>query len=239
MNMRPSICNRLICKLQLLIMIGMAAPLGCWAATAPVAADAFVSQSASTVNFGAKGVLDVGDGNLVLIQLDLSSLPAGLTASNIDRAVLTVFVSKVSAPGGLDLAQVTSAWFESSVTYNTKPLSGTAMVSNVVVPASDSYVSFDITFLVKGWVAGIYPNYGGHISAALAQAGTPLQVDSKESTSTSHPAYISMSLISAGPIGPAGPAGPSGVPGANGPSGVDRKSTRLNSSHQIISYAVF
>src|SRR5258708_4172459 len=146
MDIRPSICNRPICKLQLLIMIGMATPLGCWAATASVAADASVIQGAPATNFGAKGTLDIGGGNFALIQLDLSSLPAGLTASNIDKAVLTVFVSKVSAPGGLDLAQVTSPWFESSVTYNTKPLSGTAMVSNVAVPASDSYVSFDHFF---------------------------------------------------------------------------------------------
>src|SRR3712207_4597327 len=43
----------------------------------------------------------------------------------------------------------------------------------------------------------------------------------------------------AGPMGPAGPRGERGEMGPRGPKGEDRKSTRLNSSHANISYAVF
>src|SRR5207247_3658100 len=42
-----------------------------------------------------------------------------------------------------------------------------------------------------------------------------------------------------GSAAPGGPGGPGGAAGDGGPGGEDRKSTRLNSSHEWISYAVF
>src|ERR1039458_8596730 len=170
-------------KMILLSVMLSLSPLSSWAAIVTVAADTYVSSSNATVNYGSAAVLSVGDGASALIAFDLSSLPAGLTASNIEKATLTVFVHKAYTAGALDLAQVTAPWSEATVTYNNRPTAAAA-IQTVPVSASESYVTFDITLLVRQWVIGSAENYGVEISASAGQAGTGTMVDldSKEST---------------------------------------------------------
>ena len=188
------------------------------AATVTVAADSYVSSSNATVNYGSAAVLSVGDGASALIAFDLSSLPAGLTASNIEKATLTVFVHKAYTAGALDLAQVTAPWSEALVTYNNRPTTAAA-VQSVPVSASETYVTFDITLLVRQWVIGAAENYGVEIRASAGQPGTMVDLDSKESTSTSHSALAEITLVSMGPQGSPGTPGKTGDTGATGPQG--------------------
>jgi hypothetical protein len=190
-----------------------------WAATAPVAADTYISSSNPTLNFGNLTTLNVGGGNSALIGLDLSSLPSGLTAANVQRATLTVFVNKVSTAGSLDFSQVVSAWTESGVTFSGAPAFGPAFQHNISVSTSGSYLTVDITALMQQWVTGAAPNFGVMIQASVAQPGTVIALDSKESTSTSHPAYAEVVLASVGPQGPTGPPGSTGAMGGPGPQG--------------------
>jgi hypothetical protein len=74
--MRTRVWRRLAALLLLI-------PFSSFGATANVAADSYISAAKPTTNFGALGALDVGAGNAALIQVDLSSLPAPLAASNI------------------------------------------------------------------------------------------------------------------------------------------------------------
>jgi hypothetical protein len=196
-------------------------PMVIGATTVHVAADTYISSSNASLNFGNGTTLNIGGGNSALIGLDLSPLPAGLTAGNIQRATLTVFINKALTAGGLDIAQVTFPWSESGVTFATAPTAAAPILHNVPVSASGVYVTFDITGLMQQWVGGT-PNYGVLITAAAAQPGTVVLLDSKESTSTSHPAYAEVTLVSMGPAGPtgaAGPMGPAGPTGATGPQG--------------------
>src|ERR1700694_2652144 len=107
-----------------------------------------------------------GSGNIALIQMDLSSLPAGLTAANIQKATLTVYVSKVLVAGGLDFSQVTSSWTETGVTFAGTPSFASAFAPNVPVSSTGNYVTVDVTPLVQGWVQGTFPNNGIQIAAA-------------------------------------------------------------------------
>jgi hypothetical protein len=188
------------------------------AATVTVAADSYVSSSNATVNYGSAAVLSVGDGASALIAFDLSSLPVGLTASNIEKATLTVFVHKAYTAGALDLAQVTAPWSEALVTSNNRPTTAAA-VQSVPVSASESYVTFDITLLVRQWVIGAAENYGVEIRASAGQPETTVDLDSKESTSTSHSALAEITLVSMGPQGSPGTPGKTGDTGATGPQG--------------------
>jgi hypothetical protein len=189
-----------------------------WATTAPVAHDTYISSVNSSLNFGNATTLNIGGGNSALIGLDLSPLPAGLTKSNIQRATLTVFVNKVFAAGSLDLAPVMSSWDESVVTYSSPLTIGPVLVAATPVSTSGSYVTFDITALVQAWATGA-PNYGVILVASANNPGTVISLDSKESTSTSHPAFAEVTIVSIGPMGPAGPAGATGPTGATGPQG--------------------
>src|SRR5215469_13839184 len=131
---------------------------------------------------------------------------------------MTIFANKVFVSGGVDVSQVTSQWFESTVTFNLAPTVTAPFVSNAPVSASNSFVTIDITPLVQQWLTGAAPNNGVEITPAVAQPSTLLSLDSKEATATSHAAILNVTLVlgggAAGPTGATGPAGPSGPIGA-------------------------
>lgn len=191
-----------------------------WAAQMTLVADSHVNSAQPAVNSGAISNLDVGGGYTALLQFDLSMLPAGTTPAQVSRAVLTLYANRVNTPGQVNLAPVTSAWAEYSVTYATEPSLGSSITSFSVSNAG-SYVAIDVTALVQGWIANPASNNGVALSAAVAS----VQFDSKENDLTAHPATLNVELVDQGPAGPAGPAGatgpvgPQGVAGAIGPQG--------------------
>jgi Collagen triple helix repeat (20 copies) len=190
------------------------------AANAGVSADTFVSQSNATLNFGTLGTINVATGNSGLIQFDLSSLN-GLTSSQIQKATMTIFLNKVLVGGGLDFALTNQAWSETGATYNNFNLGlvGAPFLSNVPVAVAGDYVTVDVTSQVQAWISGAVTNNGIIIKPAVAQPSTSVVLDSKESTTTSHPAYLDVLVVSAGPSGPQGVAGPTGPSGPSGPAG--------------------
>jgi hypothetical protein len=212
---------------SLSFVIALLVPIACHATGIPVMGDSYISSTNTAQNYGGVAALNIGGGNAALLTFDLSSLPAGLTAPDIQKATVTVFVNQAPAPGGLDVWQVTSGWSESSVTYDTRPAIA-PLLGSVPVNASASYVTFDVTALLAQWVTGTAPNFGIEITAAATQPGTMLALDSKESMSTSHAANALVTIVSKGPqgssgatggIGPQGPQGPQGVAGPVGPQG--------------------
>ena len=207
----------------LLAPVLLLAPLSGWAAGIVVSGDTYISPGANAnLNYGTLTSISVGNGNNALVMMDLGALPAGIDSANISKATLTVFVNKVLVGGGLDFSQITSSWTETAVTYAGRPSTASAFAVNVPVSVSGVYVTVDVTTLVQAWVHGTFPNDGIQISAALASPGTQVILDSKENTTTSHPAFLDVTLVSVGPSGasgPAGPSGPLGPAGATGPSG--------------------
>src|SRR5882724_1051176 len=85
-------------------------PIACAAGANPVIADSYVSLASPTQNFGGAGSLNIGGGSVALLAFDLSSLPAGLDATDIQKATVTVFVNRVSTPGALDVLRITGGW---------------------------------------------------------------------------------------------------------------------------------
>ncbi|HTB12452.1 MAG TPA: DNRLRE domain-containing protein [Bryobacteraceae bacterium] len=189
------------------------------------AGDTYISATNPTNNFGNIGTMTVGPlgpgvGNAALVQIDISRLIAlGVGPSQIQQATFTIYVHTVGVAGGLDLATLTTPWSESTVTFNTAPTPSGAVVSNVPVSGSNGYVTFDITSVLQGWVGAPSTNNGLQITAALAQPGTQVILDTKESTTTSHPAFVDVVLAATGTSGGTGPTGPTGATGAAGPPG--------------------
>jgi hypothetical protein len=109
--------------------------------------DAHVNLTRSTTNFGTLANLYVGNGNTALLQFDLGTLPAGVTASQVSRATLTVFVNRVNTGGTVNLSPVTSAWSEAAVTYATIPSIGPS-ISSFTTATAGQYVTLDVTSLV-------------------------------------------------------------------------------------------
>ena len=181
------------------------------AAQATLVADAHISSALPAVNSGTISNLDVGGGYTSLLQFDLSMLPAGTTSTKVSRAVLHLYVNRVTTPGQVTLSPVNAAWGEYSVTYATAPATGSA-AGMFPVSQPDSFIAIDVTALVQGWITTPSSNNGLALSAATAVA----QFDSKENDQTAHPATLDIELVDAGPTGATGASGPAGPVGQTG-----------------------
>jgi Collagen triple helix repeat (20 copies) len=192
----------------------LAASASAWAAQATLVADAHVNSAMPTVNSGAISNLNAGSGYTTFLQFDLSMLPSGTSASKVSRAVLRLYVNRVTTPGPVALAPVIGAWGEYSITYATEPAIG-SVISQFSVSQAGTFVAIDVTSLVQGWITTPATNNG----IALSAGSAAVQFDSKENDQTAHPATLDIELVDAGPAGPAGATGPAGPPGSSGAMG--------------------
>jgi hypothetical protein len=213
---------------QRLIVIAITVANGLFALSAqavdvPPAADAHVSVSTPAANFGTLGNISVGAGAVGLLRFDLSTLPTGVIAADVVKATLTLFVNRIGVPGGIDVAPLSSAWTEATVTASTAPALGAPFASNIPVSTANQFISIDVTAQVEQWLTNPGANFGLALTPSLAAPGTVAFFDSKESTATGHVAWLNVTLADQGPQGaqgPVGPQGPQGVAGAQGPQGV-------------------
>jgi hypothetical protein len=180
-------------------------------AQAPPSGDTFVSANKASTNYGFNSSLVVqasGGGN-TLVQFNLSSLPNGVTASQLNKATLRLFVSGLTDSGTSDVYLINGAWNENTVTYSNAPPLGTLVKSAASVPASakENFVEVDITSALETWLTTPSQNYD------IALVPSPLSsisasFNSKEATDTAHEPQLIYSFN--GPVGPQGPAGPAG-----------------------------
>jgi hypothetical protein len=179
-----------------LYVILLAAALAGEAASAfdaVLTADSGVALKSKPVNMGAYPTLPVNEGHNALFKFDYSLLPAGSSVDQVSVATLTVFVNRVTAPGAINLFSVNGDWSEAAVPDVTfTPLAGS---SNVMISASNknSFVSFDVTALVKSWIGGA-TNYGVAIGADPSAATVALTLDSKENIAGGHCATLDLEL---------------------------------------------
>src|SRR5262245_12808319 len=110
----------------------------------------------SAVNFGALANVLVGPGgaaatpNKGLIRFDLSGM-TGVGASDVQKAVVWVYVNRVTTAGVIDVQDVTTTWVEGTVTWNAAPVAG-ATLGTIAVTGANQWVGLDITPEVQGWL---------------------------------------------------------------------------------------
>ena len=186
-------------------------------AQAVVTDDANTSSIFPTTNFGSSVALIVGSGSNSYIKFSLANLGSGVTASNISKGTLILYVDAVLTSGTMDVYQVNGSWSEGKITYNGAPALGAQLFSAVPV-SSSGYLSLDLTSTVQAWLNGSQANNG---IALVPTSGSKIFVsfDSKENVFTSHAAQLPLVLVSAGPQGPQGPTGPAGATGTQGATG--------------------
>ena len=197
-------------------------PLAGFAQTLTPSQDAYYVPGNGT-NYGAAASITVGSSSSIgLVQFDLSSLPAGVTASQVQKATLTLFLNRANVGGAVDINTVASSWSELTVNGNSPPSSGSLVATGVAATSANTFLTVDATAAVQGWITSPVANNGFMIAATpltspivqIDGKTTPLtsasvQFDSKENQNTSHPATLSIVLAA---------AGPAGAPGANGHS---------------------
>ena len=79
------------------------------------------------------------------------SLPSGITAAQVSKSTVTVFINRVNTASTVSYAPATSARNESTVTYATASSVG-ATVNSFTASTGGVYVTFDLTALVQSWI---------------------------------------------------------------------------------------
>jgi hypothetical protein len=217
------------------------------AQTLAVSGDTFVSPG-TTANYSTSPTVNVGGaGNYQgLIQFDLSGLPAGTSSASVSKASITLFVNKLGSPGAIDIYAANGSWTEAAVNGDNAPSPGLVIASQLPVTTASTYITIDATALVKAWLDGTFANSGILILADPSSASTSVLFDSKESSTTSHPASLQVTLAGTGAQGPSGlqgaqgpqgPAGPQGVPGSQGAQGLSGASTAQINQRTTFSFS--
>ena len=189
-------------------------------------------SNATTKPAGAKATLNLSATSKAVLKYDLSTLPDGTIADDIENAQLTLYVESFTNTPILDVyANSDASWLEASVTSQTQlGASSTAMAKSKVISASQSYVILDIKDIIAEWLAThtTYDQFSLVVSIdPQTQNGkTTAVLTSKESKTYSQPAHMEIELKvttgikgDKGPIGPQGPIGPAGPMGPTGPQG--------------------
>jgi hypothetical protein len=157
-------------------------------ASVPVSKDAAVIYNSYGLgyvpnqNFGSSTSVDIGEYQLTsegLFGYGLSALPAGATVTKAELVIPSTTATPIAANVNMVLNKITSAWSESTVTWNTKP--SYSVLGNVVVNHA-AETRLDVTSAVNGAVAA------GEVSFALQpSAASPTTdnvfIQSKENTS--------------------------------------------------------
>src|SRR5580692_7113922 len=155
------------------------APIAGFAQTLAPSQDAYYVPGNGS-NFGTATSITVGSSTSVgLVQFDLTQLPAGVTAAQIQKAALTLFLDHVNSAGtiNIDTVSASTPWGELTVTGNSGISIGSAVATSVPVATVDTFVSVDATAAVQGWIATPGTNNGFMI---MANSSTSVQFDSKE-----------------------------------------------------------
>ena len=178
------------------------------AITLHVTDDTFIQKESPNVQSGSVASLQVDNRNLTKEHItyalfDLSLVPFDAV---LDKTVLRFFVNKVAQAGTLQILVVTQQWAEKTLTWNTAIVPASAAVpageTNIVQADADSYITIDITHVVQQWVNDPSTNLG--LALRGESPALNIALDSKESTSTSHPMELEV-VLAGGLAGTPGP----------------------------------
>ena len=207
----------------LLIGMTMFLPSLSLAVEAVLTDDAYTYSKKKNLKYGTQAVLSVwgpaGGTPLTrsFLKFDLSTLPAGITADNVQKATLKLYVNRLTTAGSFDIFKVTADWDEMTITDQTAPSFDEVVAAGVPINQGKIFVTVDLTNLVMDWLNGTTPNYG--ISILPNTAGILVNFDSKDGVATSHEPQLEIVLQETGPEGPQGVQGPQGPQGPKGDKG--------------------
>jgi len=202
-------------------VVGLPVPAA--AVLARLSDDTHASSSARTTNFGSAPTLLVqGPGPTAAqayMRFDLTTLPSGTRGADVARAVLRLWVAKVTRPGMFDVHSVRGGWSEDALTAANAPGRGRDELLGIQVSAQDRnrFLLVDVTELGQEWLDRTLENNG--LVLMPNAAGVSVEFDSKENAATSHEPELEITLRATGAAGPPGPPGPPGSVGADGARG--------------------
>ena len=151
-------------------------------------AGVFLGGKKAKKTFGSSQTLVVstqGAGQEVYLKFDTSTMPPGTA---IDAATLRLWVTKVKAPGDIEIYLVLDPWDEDTITRDNAP-TGRIDVDGGAVTISEAdandFVTIDLTAEVQAWIDNPAENHG-IVLAAPGGSAVNVAFDSKENVRTGH-----------------------------------------------------
>ena len=146
----------------------------------------FALPALADVNFGNKTTLFVHrwHPSRSLLRFDASSI----LGKQVNQAVLQLYVRSLKSGGTLSISPISEDWSESSVTWNTQPVTETPFIlPRITTYEEGQVVSFDVTEIARRWADGSLPDAGLMIATADAMKAV---FDSKEASFGTPPTLL-------------------------------------------------
>lgn len=153
------------CSVACLLLAALAAPTAL-AADAILKGDAHFFTTGGKANkaFGSDKQITLNSQTSALLQFDLSTLPTGIGAADVQKANLWLFVVKVKKPGDFAVHAASAPWDEETVNGASNPgfinAGSDPMAVGLDKDVEGEFVVVDVTPIVQGWVAGTLVNNG-------------------------------------------------------------------------------
>src|SRR5580692_6291573 len=145
--------------------LGLLVPAAATGQTLLPAQDSYVVP-ANGANFGSAANISVGSNSSQgLIQFDLSGLPAGTTAGQVQKALFTIFANHITSPGSVMILEANGPWTETGVTGTNGPSAGAVVAASVPVTVQGQFITIDATTAVQDWLNSPGNNAGFLIEA--------------------------------------------------------------------------
>jgi len=159
----------------------------------PILLDDIFFSAGASFNNNSLAVQGLGTKTTYLKFNPKTGLPAGVTAANISRATLKLYVQSVTGAGQFTVNPVDPAalaWGEPGPATPPEPLLPAVGTGIVTATSANEWVAVDLTTLVKAWFTVGSPLGNGNRGIALRgkTAGANFAFDSKEFNGTSHEA---------------------------------------------------
>lgn len=133
-------------------------------------------------------------------------LPANKTSDQITVATLKVYIPTVTTASNASVMSATptppatSGNMDELYVCDSNLTTTGPLYSTQAISSPGRYYYFDVTALVQGWLDGSITNNGlaivaGDVSTSQASSSVNFQVESKESTTTSHPASLHLVFV--------------------------------------------
>lgn len=133
---------------RLSIAVLVVAPIVSFGQALTPSQDAYYVPGSAT-NFGSASTVTVGSSSSVgLVQFDLTALPVGTTASQVQSAKLTLFLDHVNSAGtiNIDTVSPSTSWAELTVNGVTSvPSAGSTVATAVAVSTVYTFITVDAT----------------------------------------------------------------------------------------------
>lgn len=128
-----------------------------------------------------------------LVMFDLSSIPIAATVESA-RLHFYYYLYSDSDPTGnpIKAHRITSAWSESTTSWNTRPVYDPTETDTVSMPASYGWMQWDVTGDVQDFIDGTETNYGWQIMNATASGNSMIRFYPKEYADSDYHPYLEL-----------------------------------------------